>query len=106
MHSAYDTSLSSKCMLSQAEKCKRKIEDDIEKVNPQDSIGPLPEASCTSPKTLHSSFDVLYDKTLCVWYRKKNYKTSDRDKRLLLLSTKDAWTNFKLYTMRLEDNVL
>jgi len=37
---------------------------------------------------------------------KGNYKTSDRDKCLLLLSTKDVWTNFKLHTVRLEDNVL
>ena len=35
---------------------------------------------------------------------KGNYKTSDRDKCLLLLSTKDVWTNFKLHTMRLVDN--
>jgi len=73
MHSAYYTSLSSKRMLSrsgQAEKRKRKIEDDIEKVNPQVSIGPLPEASCTSPKTLRFSFGV-HDKTICVWCRKK-----------------------------------
>ena len=79
--------------------------DDIENVNPQDS-GPLPEASCTSPKTLRSSFGVLHEKKIYVWCRKSNYKTSDRDNRLLLQSTKDAWTNFKLYTLRMEDDVL
>jgi len=102
MHSAcYNTSLSSKRMLSQAEKRKRKTEDDTEKVNTQDSIGPLPEASCTSPNALCSSLGVHRDKTICVWCRKGNYKISDRDKRLLLLSTKDARTNFKLHTVRL-----
>jgi len=104
MHSAWYTSLSSNRMLSQVKKPKRKIEDDIENVNPQDSIGPLPEASCTSPKTLRSSFGVLHDKTICVWCRKGNYKISDRDKGFLLLSTKDAWTNFKLHTVRLKEN--
>jgi len=72
----------------QAEKRKRKIENDIEKVNPQDLTGPLSEASCTSPKTQRSSFGVLHDTTICVWCRKRNYKTSDHDNRLLLLSTK------------------
>jgi len=74
MHSAYYTSLSSKRMLSrsgQAEKRKHKIEDDIEKINLQNLIGPLPEASCTLPKTLCASFGVLHDKTICVWCRKK-----------------------------------
>ena len=89
----------------QAAKRKCKIEDDIEKVNPQDSIGPLPEASCTSPKTLRSSLGVLRDKTN-VWCRNKNYRTSDRDNGLLLQSTKDARTNFKLHTLHLEDDFL
>ena len=67
MHSACYTSLFSKRMLSQAEKRQRQIEDDIEKLNPQDSIGPLPETTrCTSAKPLRSSFGVLYDKTIRV----------------------------------------
>jgi len=66
MHSACYTSLFSKRMLSQAEKRQRKIEDDTEKVNPQDSIGPLPKTRCTSAKTLRSSFGVLHDKTIFV----------------------------------------
>ena len=105
MHSACYTSLFSKRMLSQAEKRQRKIEDDTEKVNPQDSIGPLPKTRCTSAKTLRSSFGV-HDKTICVWCRKRNYKTSDRDNGLIFQSTKDAWTHFKLHTLRLEDDVL
>jgi len=37
---------------------------------------------------------------------KGQFKSSDRDKQLLLLSTKDAWTRFKLHTVCLEDKVL
>ena len=75
MHSAYYTVYiviqQEHAVSNQAEKRKRKIEDDIEKVNLQNLIGPLPEATCTSPKTLCSSFGVLHDKTICVWCRKK-----------------------------------
>ncbi len=34
------------------------------------------------------------------------YRSSDRDKRLLLLSTVDAWTKFKIHTVRLEDDTI
>jgi len=37
---------------------------------------------------------------------KGQFKSSGRDKQLLLLSTKDAWMRFKLHTVRLEDKVL
>jgi len=36
--------------------------------------------------------------------RKVQFKSSDWDKQLLLLSIKEAWTRFKLHTVRLEIN--
>jgi len=40
---------------------------------------------------------MVHDKNVCVWCRKGPQKSSHRDwKQLLLLSTKDAWTKFKL----------
>ncbi|KAG0706702.1 hypothetical protein GWK47_024296 [Chionoecetes opilio] len=65
---------------------------------------PPPEAS--APKRLRSSMGVLHDKTLCVWCMKWGYNSSNRDKQILLLSTVDAWTKFKLYTVRLENDVM
>ncbi|KAG0721798.1 hypothetical protein GWK47_045722 [Chionoecetes opilio] len=49
---------------------------------------------------------VLHDKTLCVWRMKGGYKSSNRNKQILLLSTVDAWTKFKLHTVRLENDVM
>ena len=35
-----------------------------------------------------------------------NYKSNDRDKQLILLSTVDAWNKFKLHTVRQEDEAM
>ena len=37
---------------------------------------------------------------------KGEYKSSDRSKKVLLMSTVDAWNKFKLHTIQLEDEVL
>ena len=102
MHSSCYTTLSSKRSLSQAEKRKRKSEESLERDKTPDQQGHYLEAS--APKKLHSSMGVLHNKVLCVWCGV--YKSSDRDKRLLLLSTVDAWTKFKIHTVRLEDDVI
>jgi len=104
MHSTCYASLSSKRKLSQAEKRKHKSEERLERDEASDQQDPSPEAS--APKRLRSSMGVLHDKTLCVWCMKGAYKSSDRDKQILLLSTVDAWTKFKLHTVRLEDEVM
>ena len=48
----------------------------------------------------------VHNKELCVWCMKSQFKSSDESKKLLLLSTLDAWTKFKLHTIRLEDEDL
>ncbi|KAG0727462.1 hypothetical protein GWK47_034598 [Chionoecetes opilio] len=87
-----------------AEKRKQKSEEHLERNEASDQQDPPPEAS--APKRLRSSMGVLHDKTLCVWCMKRGYKSSNRDKQILLLSTVDAWTKFKLHTVRLENDVM
>ena len=48
----------------------------------------------------------VHNKELCVWCMKGQFKSSDESKKLLRLSTLDAWTKFKLHTIRLEDEDL
>lgn len=104
MHSSCYTSLSSKRSLSQAEKnVKKKTgEHHEEELSDQDE----PSTEVQSPKMFRSSTDVLHDKMLCVWCMKGAYKNSGRGKKMLLLSTVEAWTRFKLHTIHLEDYAL
>ena len=104
MHSSCYTTMSSKRSLTQAKKRKRKIEGSLERDETQDEPGPSFESGAT--KKLRSSLGVLHNKVLCVWCMRGVYRSSDRDKRLLLLSTVDAWTKFKIHTVRLEDDTI
>ncbi|KAG0719553.1 hypothetical protein GWK47_050228 [Chionoecetes opilio] len=104
MHSTCYASLSSKRKFCQAEKCKQKSEEHLERNEASDQQDPPPEAS--APKRLRSSMSVLHGKTLCVWCMKGGYKSSNRDKQILFLSTVDVWTKFNLHTVRLENDVM
>jgi len=103
MHNNCYTCLSSKRWLTQAENRKRKLTEERDETCQKDRS---PETSFSSPKKLRSSLGILHNKSVCVWCMKGQFKSSDREKQLLLLPTKDAWTRFKLHTVRLEDKVL
>lgn len=107
MHNACYTSLSSKRCLSQAEKRKRKLDENLERGNQSGEEDPSPAPSPFSPKKLRSSVGIVHDKNVCVWCNRGPHKSSHRDwGQLLLLSTKDAWKKFKLHTVHVEDPVL
>ena len=48
----------------------------------------------------------IHRRFLFRWDKRGAYKTSDRNKKVLLLSTVDAWNKFKLHTVNLEDEVM
>lgn len=107
MHNACYTTFSSKRSLSQAENRKRKLQKDLERDSQPGQEDPSQAATPFSPKKLRSSVGVVHDKNLCVWCNRGPHKSSHRDwGQLLLLSTKDAWTKFKLHTVHLDDPVL
>ena len=106
MHNTCYVSLSSQRRLNQAQKRKQKETESSQNLDDQDASIVSTDNStqeCTPPKKLRSSTGVLHDKHLCIWCRKGPFKSSDRGKKLLLLSTRDAWMKFKVHTVRLED---
>lgn len=103
MHNSCYTTLSSKRNFTQAVKRKEKLEESEHLQREEISTEHCPKPEGRRCKTLRSSMGEIHDKSLCVWCMKGVYKQSDRGKQLLLLSTVDAWTKFKLHTIQLED---
>ena len=102
LYSCYAT-LSSKRALSQAESRQHKRENSESR---NDEENDKASQGCSSSKRLRSVIGTVHNKELCVWCMKGQFKSSDESKKLLLLSTLDAWTKFKLHTIRLEDEDL
>lgn len=103
MHNACYATLSSNTYYSKAKRrtltTTQSVDDDGQEVT---ELNITQEAS--EPKKLRSDTGRLHDKSCCVWCMKgQKFNTFNRDKQILLLSTLDAWTKFKVHTVRLVD---
>ena len=103
MHTSCHITLSSKRSWDQFQKRKVKSDLSSQNVTAPVSNSCTSESECSAPKKLRSSTGLLHDKMLCVWCMKGQSKKSDHSKKLLLLSTEDAWKKFKNHTIHIVD---